>query len=180
MTTTRTRAPKPAERKPARRKAAPKPVEVISEPKPATGPRGELLARVGLAEDGYVIKLPFREFETLPRRRREGGYRGRPAGLAHPVCRPRDDEARGHRHGGREGWRSGRPAHLVQALRQGRLRLTVEGRGGPPPPRPPRPGPVPLRHTERALRHVGRTHSAARPGYRRFRRYRGRRARGLR
>ncbi len=65
MTTTRTRAPKPAERKPARRKAAPKPVEVISEPKPATGPRGELLARVGLAEDGYVIKLPFREFETL-------------------------------------------------------------------------------------------------------------------
>ena len=44
---------------------APKPAE----PKPATGPRGELIDRKGFAfEDaelaGYIVVLPFREFET--------------------------------------------------------------------------------------------------------------------
>jgi len=49
----------------AARKAAEAPA-----PKPATGPRGEILSRKGvLVEDGplagYIVSLPFREFEAL-------------------------------------------------------------------------------------------------------------------
>ncbi len=58
----------PAKAKRTRKTA--EPATPIVEPKPATGPRGELIDRKGFAfEDaelaGYIVLLPFREFETV-------------------------------------------------------------------------------------------------------------------